>query len=123
MGLKSFFYGKSPIEETKLKMSLKKRGLNNPLFGKVHKETSKTIMSQKKVGTLHSMETKNKMSKSHGIPIKVYEKNASNNFILLNTYPSSRKAAIALALSSTTINKYAKTGDIFKCKYKIFFLI
>ena len=99
-------------------MSLKKAGINNPLYGKTHSEETKELMKLKAIGRKHSEDTKLKMSAKRGNPVYIYEKCSSEGFNLIGSFVSARKAAIFLGLSKTTIIKYLNSGAIFKNRYK-----
>jgi len=98
-------------------MSLKKSKSNNPLFGKDHSEETKELMRQKALGRKHSEETKLLMSTKRGIITEVYEK-SEIGFKLIGSFTSARQAAKFLGISASTINKYLKSGEILKNKYK-----
>lgn len=54
-------------------MSLSKSGVNNPLYGKTHKESTKKWMSLAKKGKTLNVNTKNLISKSLGKQVYLYE--------------------------------------------------
>jgi hypothetical protein len=54
-------------------MSISKAGVNNPLYGKTHKESTKNLMSLAKKGKTLSVNTKNLISKSLGKQVYLYE--------------------------------------------------
>lgn len=117
-GKKSYWFGKSFSEETKLLMSSQRSWEKNSMFGKTHSEKSKEIMKQKALGRKHSEETKLKMSAKHGNPVNVYEKCSSEGFKLIGSFVSARRAAKFLGMSHSTINIYVNSGAIFKDRYK-----
>jgi hypothetical protein len=47
-------------------MSLSKKGINNPLYGKTHSEETKNLMRKLKTGTTLSNNTKNSISTALG---------------------------------------------------------
>jgi len=98
-------------------MSLKKSKSNNPLFGKDHSEETKELMRQKALGRKHSEETKLLMSTKRGIITEVYEKSGTG-FKLIGSFASARQAGKYLGISASTINKYLKSGEVLKNKYK-----
>jgi group I intron endonuclease len=100
-------------------MSLKKSKSNNPLFGKDHSEETKELMRQKALGRKHYEETKLLMSTKRGIITEVYEKSGTG-FKLIGSFTSARQACkyLGISASTSTINKYLKSGEIFKNKYK-----
>jgi|SRR3954470_18953892 group I intron endonuclease len=105
-------------EEIKKRMSLKKAGENNPLFGKVHSEETKELMRQKALGRKHSEYTKLLMSTKHGNSVDIYEKYDSSGFKLIGSFVSARRAGKFLDISGSTVVKYMKSGEIFKDRYK-----
>lgn len=117
-GDKSALFGRTHTEETKKKMSLSRTGENNPLYGKTHSVDSKELMRQKALGRKHSSETIDKMSKTHGNPVNIYEKCSSEGFKLIGSFVSPRKAANFLGMSGSIIIKYMQSGAIFKDRYK-----
>jgi group I intron endonuclease len=80
--------------ETLAKMSQVKLGENNPMFGQIV-----------------SAETKALITGAKGTPIFVY---SSDNNLLINSFPSSRKAALHFHVSKDSILRYAKNGKLFK---------
>ena len=115
---RSALYGRLHTEETKAIMSLKKTGVKNPLFGKIHDEQSKSIMRQKALGRKHSEETLLNMSAVRGYPVYIHEKCDSKGFNLIGNFVSIRRAAKFLDISSALITRYINSGEIFKDKYK-----
>lgn len=115
---KSALFGNLHIEETKKLMSLKKLKESNPLFGKTHSENSKELMKQKALGRKHSENTKLKMSAISGNPVNIYEKFSTKGFKLIGSFVSARKAGKLLGISGTTVIKYKNSGEIFKDRYK-----
>ena len=115
---KSALYGNTHTEETKKLMSLKKTKENNPLFNKNHTEETKELMKQKALGRKHSEETILKMSASRGYSVYIYEKWDSEDFNLIGSFVSIRRAAKFLEISSNTIRLYINSGKIFKNRYK-----
>ena len=99
-------------------MSLKKAGVNNPLYGKIHSEETKELMKQKAIGRKHSEGTKLKMSSKRGNPVYVYEKCSSEGFKLIGSFVSARRAGVFLGMSGSTVNRYVNSGGIFKDRYK-----
>ena len=117
-GDKSALFGRFHTEETKKKMSLSKAGENNPLYGKTHNEDTKELMRQRALNRKHSCETKDKMSKTHGNPVNIYEKSSSKGFELIGSFVSARRAAKFLGISGSTVIRYMQSGAIFKDRYK-----
>lgn len=117
-GDKSALFGRFHTEETKKIMSLSKAGENNPLYGKTHNEDTKELMRQRALNRKHSCETKDKMSKTHGNPVTIYEKSSSKGFELIGSFVSARRAAKLLGISGSTVIKYMQSGAIFKDRYK-----
>lgn len=118
IGDKSALFGSFHREETKKIMSLSKAGENNPLYGKIHSEDTKELMSQRALNRKHSCETKDKISKTHGNPVIIYEKCSSKGFELIGSFISARRAAKFLGISGSTVIKYMQSGAIFKDRYK-----
>ena len=99
-------------------MSLKKAGINNPLYGKTHSEETKELMKQKALGRKHSEDTKLILSTKRGNPVNVYEKCTSEGFKLIGSFVSARRAGKFLGMSGSTVNRYMNSGAIFKDRYK-----
>ena len=99
-------------------MSLKKAGINNPLYGQTHSEETKELMKQKALGRKHSEDTKLKISSKRGNPVNVYEKCSSEGFKLIGSFVSARRAGVFLGMSGSTVNRYVNSGGIFKDRYK-----
>jgi group I intron endonuclease len=89
--------GKIYTELTKAKMSEAKKGENHPMYGRTHLK-----------------ESLEKMSIYKGTPIYVY---SSDKSILINTFPSTRKAGKFLNVSKDTIIRYVKSGKVFREKW------
>jgi group I intron endonuclease len=117
-GDKSALFGRFHTEETKKLMSLSKAGENNPLYGKTHSEDTKELMIQRALNRKHSCETKDKMSKTHGNPVNIYEQCSSKGFELIGSFVSARRAAKFLGISGSTVIRYMQSGGIFKDRYK-----
>lgn len=115
---KSPLFGSLHTEETKKLMSLKKQRGNNPLFGKFHKESSIELMRQKALNRKQSENIKLKMSAIKGNPVNIYEKFSSEGFKLIGCFFSARRAAKILNISGSTVIKYMNSGQIFKDRYK-----
>jgi group I intron endonuclease len=108
-------------EETKKLMSLKKQGSegeNNSFFKKTHKETTIELMRQKALGRIHSESTKLKISAVRGKPVYIYEKLNSEEFNLIGSFISARRAGKFLDISCSTVIRYMNSGEIFKNRYK-----
>jgi len=130
-------------------MSLSKKGANNPLYGKQHKEETKTLMSKLKIGSTHSNETKNLISKALGDETYLYkiiksntntEDNTNNmilsfqndnqfeninisqdnnKFSLIGKFNSLRKVGKYFGISHSTVARYLKSGTLYQEIYKI----
>lgn len=118
IGENSALFGRLHTEKTKELMSLKKAGKNNPLYGKCHSEKTKDLMKKKALGIKHSEETKLIMSTKRGNLVNIYEKCSSEGFKLIGSFVSARRAAKFLEISGSTIRKYVNSGAIFKERYK-----
>lgn len=98
-------------------------GINH---GRIHSTETKALMSKALsgknhsrgfLGKIHSPETIMKISTSKGgSSIYVYDTQGT----LVNSFSSARKAAEVLGTNYHTILKYAKNGNIFKDKWKLF---
>lgn len=145
-GDKSALFGRNHTKETRKKMSLKKGapggavggawghgdpsppfatqmaghpvGENNPLYGKTHSENTKELMRQKALNRKHSCETKDKMSKTRGNPVNLYEKCSEKGFELIGSFVSARRAGNFLGISGSTVIRYMHSGGIYKDRYK-----
>jgi group I intron endonuclease len=120
-GSKSPLFGRTHSEETIAKMSLNRAGEKNPFYGKLHNEKTIEVMKEKALNRKHTCETKDKMSKSHGegtSPVNIYEKCSSENFELIGSFVSARRAAKFLDMSGSTVIRYMNSGHVFKERYK-----
>jgi group I intron endonuclease len=117
-GDKSPLFGRKHIADTKNLMSLKKSLTNNPLFGKNHTEETKNLMSLKKLGLVLSEESKLKISKAHGNPVSLYEKDSTGELILIGRFVSARKVAKFIGISGSTVIRHMRSGSIYKNRYK-----
>lgn len=118
IGDKSALFGRLHREDTKDLMSLKKAGKNNPLYGKIHSEDTKDLMREKALGRKHSDVTKLKMSTKDGNPVNIYEKSSDEGFKLIGSFVSARRAAKFLEMSGSTVIRYMNSGAIYKDRYK-----
>jgi group I intron endonuclease len=91
--------GKTPSAETIAKLSLAKLGENNP---------------RGMQGKTHTPESLAKMSAANGTTVYAY---SSNDSTLINTFPSSYKAAEHYKCGKSTISRYIKSGKLFKGEY------
>lgn len=89
----------------------------NAHYGKTHSVKTKELMRQKALGRKLSDETKLLISKKHGNPVNIYEKCSKEGIKLIGSFSSARKAANHLGISGSTVNRYLKSGLIFKDKY------
>jgi group I intron endonuclease len=115
---KSALFGRHHTDETKNLMSLRKINENNPFFGKTHNEDSIELMRQKALDRKYSEDTKLKMSAVSGKPVYIYEKFSSEEFNLIGSFVSARRAGKFLGISGSTVIKYMNSGEIFKDRYK-----
>jgi group I intron endonuclease len=90
-------FGKTHSTETKALLSKANKGENNPMFGKTHKEETIVKMSIAKGGNT----------------IYVYDSQG----LLINTFSSTRKAALHFKVNHKTIIKYLRCGLIFQNKW------
>lgn len=100
------------------KMRLSRGGENNHFYGKTHNEKTVELMREKALNRKHISETKDKISKSNGNPVNIYEKCSSEGFKLIGSFVSVRRAAKFLNMSGSTVIKYMNSGEVFKEKYK-----
>jgi group I intron endonuclease len=115
VGEKSSLFGRVHTEETKKLMSSKKAGDNNPLFGKTHSDETKQLMRlcfARKLGRVHSEVTKELMSKAQGNSVNIYEKDSEGKLILIGAFVSTRKAAKFLGISAGTVTRYMQSGKL-----------
>lgn len=108
-------FGRTHTEETKALMSLTRSKLN---LGKIHTEETKELMKQKALGRKHTEETLLKMSAIRGYPVNIYEKCDSEEFKLIGSFISIRRAAKFLDISSNSIRLCINSGKIYKDRYK-----
>lgn len=121
--------GKIMTYETKLKMSESQRGEKNPMYGKAnktflgrtHNEQSRRKMRDSHLGEKHyffgkshSEETKSKISNKLGSPVQVTD--LETNKVI---YDTANKAAQSLLCSTSTVNSYRRSKNIYKNKYLI----
>ena len=93
---------------------IRKSGENNTLYGKSHCETTKVLIRQKALNRKHSCETKDKMSKTHGNPVNIYEKCYSEGFKWIGSFVSARRAAKFLGVSGSTVIRYIQSWEYLK---------
>ena len=120
-GSKSALFGRTHSEDTIAKMSLNRGSLRqekNHMYGKTHNEKSIELMREKALNRVHTSETKDKMSKSHGNPVNIYEKCSSEEFKLIGSFVSARRAAKFLDMSGSTVIRYMNSGQVFNERYK-----
>jgi group I intron endonuclease len=140
--------GKTHTEETKILMSIARKGSKNPFYGNKHSEASKELIRKSKIGKKQSIETREARSTTLGQPIYLYKINkdlnlevelskinpllhkdklipnsaitASDNSVLLEKqFKSLRKLGEYLGVSHSTISSYLNSGKVFKGLYKI----
>jgi len=117
-GSKSALFGTTHSKETIAKMSLNRRGEKNTFYGKTHNEESLVLMREKALNRVHTSETRDKMSKSHGNPVNIYEKCSKEEFKLIGSFVSARRAAKFLNMSGSTVIRYMNSGQVFNERYK-----
>nr|YP_009722256.1 hypothetical protein [Morchella importuna]QGN66658.1 hypothetical protein [Morchella importuna] len=117
VGKNSALFGRVHSEETKALMSIKKLGDKNHNFGRTLSEETKELIRLRAQGRIHSEETKALISQKHGNPVNIYEK-VSGEFSLIGSFVSKRKAAQFLEISAGTVTRYMQSGKLFKDKYK-----
>lgn len=104
-GKPSYWLGKKRSEETKLKIKEarcgKYRGVNNPLYGIKRSEEFKEKLRKANLGKKLSTEIKEKIRKSHSIPV----------IIKGIKYNSSKEAAKALNMSTATLSRWLKNPN------------
>jgi len=70
-------------------------------------------------GIKRSLETRNLISKVMGTPVYVYQLLPENTFELVSIFVSARKAAEFLSADKDTVMKYARSGQLFRGKYRL----
>ena len=121
VGTKSLLYGKTHTphgEETKNLMSSKRKGADNNFYNKSHTDETKKIIRQKALNRKHSSSTLENMAKVKGNPVNIYEKSSYEDFKLIGSLVSARRAGLLLGISGSTVIKYMHSGEIFKDRYK-----
>jgi group I intron endonuclease len=140
--------GKTHTEETKLLMSLARKGSKNPFYGYKHSEVSKELIRKSKIGKIQSLETREARSSTLGQTIYLYKLNIDKpleveltkidhllhkdkliqnstittndiSLSLVKEFKSIRKLGEYLGVSHSTVSSYLKTGKVFKGLYKI----
>jgi hypothetical protein len=96
----------------------KEQDQHNTNIPNFNKDSINPLVYVNALSRKHSCETKDKMSKTHGNLVNIYEKCSSKGFELIGSFVSPRKAANFLAMSGSIIIKYMQSGAIFKDKYK-----
>lgn len=117
-GSKSALFGRTHNEDTIAKKSLNRGGENNHFYGKTHNEKTIELMREKALNRKYTSETIDKMSKSQGNPVNIYEKCSSEDFKLIGSFVSARRAAKFLDMSGSTVIRYMNSGEVFKDRYK-----
>lgn len=107
-------------EETKKLLSLAKKGMNNPNFGKTHSEKTRALISLAKLGKSFLSESmKSKMSIDSGTSLSVLDLKTNETSV----YPSITKAGEGMGVSQAAISKRFKRaiGDSFiiKKRYRV----
>ena len=74
-------------------------------------------MRQKALVRKLSDDTKLLLSQKHGNPVNIYEKKSKGGTKLIGCFSSAIKAANHLGISVSTVNRYVKSGLIFKDRY------
>jgi group I intron endonuclease len=110
--------GKLILWKPSKKMCLIRKGVNNYFYGKIHNVDTKELMKQKALNRKYSCETKEKMSKSRGNPLNIYEKSSKEGFKLIGSFVSTIRAAKFLGISGSTVTKYMRSGMVYKDRYK-----
>lgn len=117
-GTNSSLYGTTHTDKTKELMSSMRRGQDNYFYGKTHTNETRELMKQKAIGRKHLPSTLEKMSKTKGNPVNIYERCNSEGFKFIGNFISARKAGLFLGISGSTIIKYMHSGEVFKDRYK-----
>jgi len=81
-------------------------------------DETREFMKQKARGRKHLPSTLEKMSKTRGNPVNIYEKCNLQGFKFIENFISARKAGLFLGISGSTIIKYMHSGEVFKDRYK-----
>ena len=117
-GTNSSLYDTTHTDETKELMSSMRRGQDNYFYGKTHTDETRELMKQKAIGRKHLPSTLEKMSKTKGNPVNIYEKCNLEGFKFIGNFISARKAGLFLGISGSTIINYMHSGEVFKDRYK-----
>jgi len=105
--------GRKFTEETKKLLSLAKKGLNNPNFGKTHSEETKAKIREGRLGkSFLSEATKARISKDSGTAVKVLDLKTKENF----EFTSITKAAEFIGVSQPALSVRFKTPKSFVVK-------
>lgn len=75
-------------------MSLAHSGMNNSMFGKLHTEQSKLLMSLAKIGKVHDNKIKEAISSANGTAVYLYAaclEDSMNKFCLVKEFLSIRE--------------------------------
>jgi group I intron endonuclease len=112
--------GRKFSEDTKKLLSLAKKGMNNPDFGKTHGKEKRALITLAKLGkSVLSESMKSKMSIDSGTSLRVLDLITNETSV----YPSITKAAEGMGVSQAAISKRFKntTEDTFiiKKRYKV----
>nr|AMX22307.1 GIY-YIG endonuclease [Cryphonectria parasitica] len=112
--------GRKLTEETKKLLSLAKKGINNPNFGKITSEETKALISLGRIGKSFLSESiKEKMSADNGTAIRVIDLNTNETSV----YTSITKAAKAIGITQSTLSIRFKNTEggsfIVKKRYQI----
>jgi hypothetical protein len=130
--IKNFDSAKSPISNkylnhgknvpihkySNVKLPFSNKALISIRTYSTHNEKTIEIMREKALNRKHISETKDKISKSNGNPVNIYEKCSSEEFKLIGSFVSARRAAKFLDMSGSTVIKYMNSGQVFKERYK-----
>nr|YP_010710804.1 hypothetical protein P2Z26_mgp12 [Gonatophragmium mori]WCZ71168.1 hypothetical protein [Gonatophragmium mori] len=97
-------------------MSLRKQGVNNPMFGKEKSKEFLHNMHKNKKGVNNPMYGKKKSEETLSkLRKEIYVYNNEKN--LINTFDSVSSAVKSLKISAGTIKKYKDTNKIYKDLY------
>ena len=115
--------GSTHTEETKAKMSLTRKGSNNPFYGKTHLKESLVKISMARRGIIHTEEAKFKISLSKiGEKHPMYGKNHTSDTLAKISLAKSKKVYIYStdSFSNETIlfksfDNYTETAKYFNC--------
>lgn len=111
--------GRKHTEQSKSLLSLAKKGINNPNFGKTRSKETKALISLARLGKSFLLEsTKDRMSKSTGTSLKVLDLKTNETSI----YTSITRAAEAMGVTRPPLGRRVKNSQgsfVVKKRYQV----